>query len=198
MKHRVFQKKLKTGFFEVYSEKPNLPIIQVHQVHSNIVVPYQDEDLSHIQADGIIAQLDLLEHKCLAIKTADCLPLLFLSKQEVALIHAGWVGIRDKIHLDQKVQQMNPESVLIGPSIRRESFEVQKDFYQHFSEEKYFYKDSTGKLFFDLQQKVIDDILCSMPNIEIYDTNIDTFKDNHFHSYRQNQTSERNWNIFKL
>ena len=63
-----------------------------------------------------------------AVLTADCLPVLFMSRDgtEVAAAHAGWRGLADGVLL-QTVRRFSPASSVLavfGPAIGAEDFEV--------------------------------------------------------------------------
>lgn len=69
----------------------------------------------------------------LAIKTADCMPIVVCSPQSgIALsIHAGWRGVLQKI-TSKSIATLNLQSdpklgIFIGPHIQQHSFEVDRD-----------------------------------------------------------------------
>jgi YfiH family protein len=194
---KLYSQQFSQGVFEVYAEKPEAPLIHVHQTHSDIILTSQGEDLSEHEADGIRIQYDDLSSKWLAIKTADCMPIVFLGNREVVFIHAGWRGVQQRIHLSEQIKQIAPHTCLIGPSICAQSFEVQEDFKTHFPETRY-YQQIQGKLYFDLHQIVVDELTDNFPQLKILDNAPCTLKDHQFHSYRRDKTTQRNWNIFRI
>jgi YfiH family protein len=101
------------------------------------------------QTDAVITNIP---EACLAVKTADCVPvLLFDSKRKVvAAVHAGWRGTAQNI-VSKTIQCMTEEfgtepSDLfagIGPSISPEIYEVGVEVWKQF--ETTFYHPISGK-----------------------------------------------------
>ncbi|MCK6596041.1 MAG: polyphenol oxidase family protein [Bacteriovoracaceae bacterium] len=191
----VYSQLLPSGIFEVHNSKPNLLLKRVKQTHSDDVVlcsQYPEENEILAEADALI---DQDKKHILAILTADCIPVLFLGEKGNAFVHAGWMGVKNQISLNSKIQDCRPHTIFLGPHIRGNSFEVQPDFKTHFNEEKY-YAQKNQKLFFDLTAKLISDLKIQYPKAKIIDSEINTFTDERFHSYRRNKTVLRNWNVF--
>ena len=100
------------------------------QVHGCAVVPAASLVISNaplIEADG---HWTTEANKSLAIKTADCLPILITSAQHglVAALHAGWRGVEQRItshFLSSRALAADSSLRLyIGPHIQQKSFEV--------------------------------------------------------------------------
>ena len=75
--------------------------------------------------------------KVCAVMTADCLPVLFCSRdgREVAAAHAGWRGLVDGVlaaTLDAFTCQREDVLAWLGPAIGPASFEVGLDVYERF------------------------------------------------------------------
>ena len=74
---------------------------------------------------------------CIAVKTADCIPILLYDVQKhlIAAVHAGWRGTVGRI-LEKTLQQMDSKAedlhAIIGPGISLESFEVGDEVYEQF------------------------------------------------------------------
>lgn len=106
----------------------NLPAAPVwlHQVHGTQVHEANAMPSAEAQADAAVTRMPGV---VLAILTADCLPVLFCSRDgsEVAAAHAGWRGLRAGV-LESTLARMqaNPADVLawIGPGIGANSYEV--------------------------------------------------------------------------
>lgn len=103
----------------------------LNQTHSNNVVNLSHNEIIQsnqkiIHADGAYTQQT--KQVCVVL-TADCLPVLFCSKNgdEVAAAHAGWRGLCHGI-LENTVQhfQCDPNDILawFGPAIGPDRFEV--------------------------------------------------------------------------
>lgn len=179
------------------SENP----LHLEQTHSNTIVTLEQikKSSERVKADGILAKKSELkkENLSIAVKTADCLPILLISEHYVSLIHAGWRGIHTKILQNGLLQNLDIKFAYIGPSIQKDHFEVQSDFKKNFSQ-KNLYHEQEGKLFFDLQKAAKQQLMESYPEIKIIDSKICTFTENNYNSYRRNKTSKRNWNVFKI
>jgi copper oxidase (laccase) domain-containing protein len=184
----ILEFKLPKGKLCIYISKPDFDIIEVKQTHSDININC-DDATETTEADGLISISE--SHSPLAIKTADCLPIVVLGNNGSALVHAGWKGIASKIFLKSEILNLDPYYFFIGPSIQKESFEVTEEFILNFPDGNDYYQNSH----FDLQAYVKDQILDLLPHAIIEDSGIDTHGHNALHSYRFSQTNERNWNI---
>ncbi|MGE0173005.1 MAG: polyphenol oxidase family protein [Oligoflexales bacterium] len=102
----------------------------LHQVHGNTVVAAPKDRSFEPQADGIYTQQ---RGKKIAIKTADCVPILFSAPGFVMGIHAGWRGIAKGIvteatrTLTNSKIELNNVLVGIGPHISVFRYEVGDD-----------------------------------------------------------------------
>lgn len=185
----VFEKELPRGRFQVFNEKPDFDFVRVKQTHSSIVLPV--ESCNEIEADAMVGKSSVP----MAILTADCLPVLILGEKEHAFVHAGWRGLHNEILKNALIKKIKPVYAFIGPHISVDVYEVQPDFKHNFSEPSAFL-EKEGKLFFDLSIIARKQLESTYPGIKIEESGICTFRDEHFHSYRRNQTKQRNWNIY--
>ena len=116
------------------------------QVHgAEILLLEQDflnaGDRQAVMLEGKDALVTSQEGICIAVQTADCVPVLLYAedKKVIAAIHAGWRGTCNHI-VQAAVQEMirhygcDPEKIhaLIGPSIGPDVFEVGADVYDSF------------------------------------------------------------------
>lgn len=176
---------------DVFSGKPNFEVVHVKQVHGAITLEDKNIETEAIEADGIFTTTSSIP---LAIKTADCLPIAVIGNKGAALLHAGWRGVHQKIVLSSCLKDIEPTFFYIGPFIQAHHFEVQEDFKKNFPDSQHFSK-SGANLHFDLGAEVSDQIKQNYPQAKIQICSISTYDDPRFHSYRQNATSERNWNV---
>ena len=111
------------------------PLIALCQVHSNRVHIIEDLSRQWNQPDGD-AMATCVENIALAVKTADCLPILIADpdKNAVAAVHSGWRGTLSGILLCtiremQRAFGSDPSRLLtaIGPGIRACCYEVGSD-----------------------------------------------------------------------
>jgi hypothetical protein len=119
------------------------PLIQVKQIHSALVQRVDGAGRGAIAGDGLISNTPGL---LLAIKTADCVPVLVVDAKRKAIgaFHAGWRGTVARI-VEKGVGEMRQQfgsvprdfRAAIGPCIRRCCYvvgpEVQAEFDSQFS-----------------------------------------------------------------
>lgn len=186
----VFEKKLPQGIFRTYSQKPDFAFDYVKQIHSPVITKDQ---CYPFEADGIARSL--ADNKAIAIVTADCLPIIILGKENFVFLHAGWRGLHQDILKTDEVRGINPYYAFIGPAISKTNYEVSPDFKENFPNSLAF-TESEQKLYFDLTKEASDQLQKLFPSIIVECSNICTFNNNNFHSYRRNQTASRNWNLY--
>jgi YfiH family protein len=171
-------------------------LILMKQTHSNKVffIDKKLENKKRLEADALITNI---REMALSVLTADCVPILIYEElnQIIACIHAGWKGAVNGIieNTIKKIFEINRNSkinVAIGPCIGKKSYEVDRDFYDHFSKihkdnKLFFSNKNDNKFLFDLRKYVNYKInkfdINKVENIEL-DTYAD--KDNFF-SYRR-------------
>lgn len=112
------------------------------QVHSANVV-YVKEAGRPADTDAVFTDVPGL---CVAVKTADCIPILLYANQEhpaVAAVHAGWRGTVTRI-VCRTLEEMRAHGLItsasdchaiIGPGISQASFEVGVEVYEAFERE---------------------------------------------------------------
>ncbi|MES2527918.1 MAG: polyphenol oxidase family protein [Bdellovibrionota bacterium] len=189
--HIPYRESLNRGRFETWTKKPEMDFLSVHQVHGiDIVGP---ETLPS-EADGLIVSWEEFQTP-LAIKTADCLPVVIEGEAGVVFVHAGWKGLAHGILERPEVHLIKPQRVFIGPSIHNCCFEVQPDFKANFPDSPFF-REENGKLFFDLQQEARRRLRAIFPNLLIEIAPLCTACRPDFHSWRRDKNSERNWNMY--
>ena len=190
----LFTQSFKEGIFEVYNEKPkHLELIEVEQTHSHNISDFDQTPFQYHNSDGIMIDLGSISNHSLVIRTADCLPVLFIGSR-VALIHAGWRGLADNILTNKKLKGIDTHTILIGPSIYK--YEVQENFKENFPKSEHFYKEN-GVLYFNLQAFAKQKLQENFPNAKIIDSKVCTLENISYNSYRRDKTTKRNWNIFR-
>ena len=107
-------------------------VCQVHQCHSSDVrFVGTEDDSSAWQCDGMVTWERGI---VLAVRTADCIPLLLAAEGCVAAIHVGWRGALDGIIESAlarfKARGIAPQNChgVMGPSIMAQSYEVGAEF----------------------------------------------------------------------
>ncbi len=178
--------------FEIWDHKPKINGLKsVIQVHGNKVIESSKLD-STIEADGITSY----NKDPLVIKTADCLPVGFISEYGTALIHAGWKGLKNNILLDEQIKSLNPDKIFIGPHIRVKNYEVSLEFTKNFPKSNNL-KEIEGRIFFNMTKEAIEQLKETYPLADIIDCGLDTFDDERFYSYRNGDLELRNWNVLR-
>ena len=121
----------------------NWPLLQVKQIHSAIVHRVNEPQHVALTGDGLITNVPEL---LLAIKTADCVPVLIADgkRRVVGAFHAGWRGTVARM-VEKGVGEMRRQfgsvprdlRAAIGPCIRRCCYpigsEVRAEFESQFS-----------------------------------------------------------------
>ena len=141
--------------------------------------------------DGVVTRDDKF---ILGITTADCLPIIFIDYQNkiIGICHAGWRGLKRNIieNTVNKMLQIGSKKsnirVFIGPCIRKNSYEVSREFINimNFNFKGLWTKKKDNKYYFDLP-KLAKHKLNDLGISEIVDSKIDTFKNIKYFSYRR-------------
>ena len=163
-------------------------IATMHQVHGDTIVE-ATEAQEYGPCDTLISTTPSL---WLAVKTADCVPLLIASPKGVAAIHCGWRGLHKKL-LSKTIKKLtekwdlNPQEITlhIGPHISPKNYEVGAEFLSYF-DDSYFEKRE-NKLFLNLQKIAeAEATQAGVPKENITQTDICTYADGAYHSHRLN------------
>lgn len=144
-------------------EHGDFTFVSLNQVHSDSIHLIEAPSLERLKGDALITDSP---NVLLSIRTADCLPVLFVSTnpKAVAAVHCGWRGTNKR--LVQKVVKtmghtlgIRPDSLVValGPSIEQMCYEVGDEVKSCFPNQKAasrFFRprpDREGKYFFDLK-----------------------------------------------
>lgn len=124
------------------ASEPPYYVVQPHQVHGDRVAVVIDKETTREQLEGIDALITNQIDCPIAVRTADCVPILLFDpiQNAVAAVHAGWRGTAKRI-VEKTISRMSveygtkPDDILavIGPSIGPDSFFVHDDVKQVFS-----------------------------------------------------------------
>lgn len=112
---------------------PHFPVF-LTQTHSTKVLRLPLESGADLNADAVYSQQ--ANQVCL-VMTADCLPVLFCSRngQEIAAAHAGWRGLCDGM-LEATVAEFacDPSEIMawLGPAIGPQAFQVGQEVIDQF------------------------------------------------------------------
>lgn len=160
----------------------------LHQIHSDIVVDAGGRSGSLGDGDALI---DNTPGRLIAVKTADCIPILVVDPRlrAVAAVHAGWRGTAQRIAA-RAIQDMQsrfssrPDDLLvaIGPGIGKCCYEVGPEVARQFSE----FVDSNRHV--DLaaaNRRQVEN--CGVPHDQIYTADLCTMCSSDFHSFRRDK-----------
>ena len=176
-----------------------VPIVWMDQVHGTKIELIHENSVNIIEAcDGLYTEK---ENIALAIKTADCLPLILCSREgkELTALHVGWRGLHGGIVenaiLNFKCATQNLVAWL-APCISSTNYEVGRDVYSLFkdsdSESISSFKTSNNKdkWIFSLKQECTRRL--QKFDVQVITNTFCTFEDEQlFYSYRKNSSSKR-------
>ncbi len=172
-------------------------LFSLEQTHSSTIIDLDSSPkLVMGVGDGFITTQ---KNKIISVTTADCGNVVITDKTNsiIGVFHAGWRGLQNGIItkgidlIKEKLVTKNIDPELIayaGPMITVKNYEVKEEFFSYFDEKYIIKKDD--KLFFDTEEKLFD-ILKESGVKEIYFSNIDTFDNDDFFSYRRNNSTGR-------
>ncbi|MFN3871188.1 MAG: polyphenol oxidase family protein [Aquificaceae bacterium] len=162
-------------------------VITLKQIHSSEVYLVKKPFLGG-EGDGLITQERGLK---IGVRTADCVPLAFLGDKTVAVVHAGWRGLKDGIveKTLEKLQLLEPLEnflVFIGPAAKACCYEVGEDFKEYFK--SLYYRNKS--FYMDTQEEAVQRLIKG--GIEhLYLYRVCTICHHSLPSHRKNKTSER-------
>ena len=174
-------------------------LIKLNQIHSSkvFVVNSKDDQISNIEADGLVTKLKGIG---LSILGADCAPILFYDKisKIIGACHAGWRGAINGIieatitSMENLGSKRNNIISIIGPTIHKESYEIKKDVALIVKETEFYKKNHSilfqvneDKYLFDLPLLIKESLKFSKVN-NFGDIRINTYKkSNLFFSHRK-------------
>jgi YfiH family protein len=159
----------------------------VHQIHSDICIPANGR--TGLLGDGD-ALLENTPGHLVAVKTADCIPILLVDEEHraVAAVHAGWRGtvcgiVRSTAHSMSNQFGTEPRRLhaAIGPGIGKCCYEVGADVAAQFGE--------SGPARIDLVETNRRQLIeAGIPESRIYAANLCTKCGiEEFHSYRRDK-----------
>jgi YfiH family protein len=138
------------------------------------------------EADGVFTQLADLP---LAVRTADCVPVVIHADAAVAVVHAGWRGMAAGV-VAAAVEAMErsghrPVRGAVGPAIGPCCYEVGDEVVAALGGRAAVTR--SGSTSVDLWAEAES----QLGNVEVWRADLCTFCESHFHSYRTNATTLR-------
>ena len=185
---------LKAGFYNASESESITDAIKMDQVHSADCLYISEQPNEAPSVDALITDQKGLK---LAVKTADCAPILIADKKRhlVAAIHAGWKGAYQGI-IENTILKMiecggNPPNMVaaVGPHLQLQSFEISPEMYALFPRtEDHFFTKENHKIYFDFDAYVIYRLRrTGIPRIE--SVGEDTYTNIHYNSYRRDSAN---------
>lgn len=177
------------------NERPKAPLLELNQTHSATICTPQTCGENKDGEDGIIFSLET--EFSIVIRTADCTPIYYQGEKKAALVHAGWRGIQSLIHLDKKIKAISPHTIVTGPSICDDCFEVSDEFHQEFPKSEEYFQNQKNKQTFSIKSLVRDQLKKHFPTAKLIVSDECTLCQINWHSYRRDKTTKRNFTIFQ-
>ena len=119
--------------FSGLSKLISRPVAVMHQVHSDQVVVV-DANTKTPTADALVTSNKEI---ALAVRVADCLPLLMYSENVVAAVHVGRKGLVHKVAVNavNQMRKLGAEEIqgVVGPHICGNCYEVGPELYAQVS-----------------------------------------------------------------
>lgn len=176
----------------------NTKIQWFEQIHGSDVAQVTQVSQSAIVADAAVTRN---KNVCLAIMTADCLPILLVSKSgdEIAAIHGGWRPLAANIISKTLEKMLTPRAEIyawLGPCISKIAFEVGNEVKENFIQQNEifntaFIKQSNGRYLANLQKIAkIQLELSGVKQISFLEECTYTQTDKYY-SYRKHSTTGR-------
>lgn len=162
-------------------------VFTLKQVHSSKVF-LVDDFIKGLEGDALITQRKGLK---IGIRTADCVPIALLGKKTVAVVHAGWRGLKDgivenTIKLLKTLEPLENFLAFVGPSAKACCYEVGEEFKEYFISLHF----KNGKHYMDTQVESL--IRLKNSGIEsVFLYNVCTICHHSLPSHRRNKTTER-------
>lgn len=168
-------------------------IAHMRQVHGDRIV-YANAPGLYEEADAIFTDQRNL---WLAVKTADCVPVLISSPHAVAAVHCGWRGLQADIlpkTLTLLMDEFNMTGIdlfiHIGPCITQEHYEVSTSYKTFFADKHFKPSKTPGKVLLNLASVVEEQAqCCGVPKDHIHNSGLCTFSEKDLlHSHRRNKS----------
>ena len=181
----------------------DLPLNFLKQIHGDKIILQNITNSSEEHPKEGDAHFSAFANIALAIKTADCMPLMIFAKSKtsesshVLAIHAGWRGVAQRLipkglsKLIELGYVADEIKIWVGPHIMLKSFEVKSDAIALLNSAG----DAAGcitqlgdKTFFDLTelaQRQIQEF--KIPKTHLHVLKIDSFERLDLHSYRRDK-----------
>ena len=162
------------------------------QSHSN-QIEVVTEHLSAPEADGMITNNKEI---ALAVRIADCLPVLMYSDHAVAAVHVGRKGLLNKVAVNavQAMKKFGPSPItaVVGPHICSNCYEVDGQMYKEIVNE---HPATGGKVNY---LNLFAGLKAQLPEISLTNLGICTKENSDYFSYRRGDLTGRQVGVISL
>ena len=194
----------RAGFYDAQESEGMTGVVKMHQVHSADCLYLTQMPAESPSVDALITDKAGLK---LAVKTADCAPILIADKGAhlVAAIHAGWKGAFQGIIENTLLKMIalggNPQNMVagVGPHLQIQSFEISPEMRALFPQtESHFFTEKADKIYFDFDAYVVYRLHRSgIPVVE--SVGEDTYSNPAYNSYRRDfQNPARQLSVIEI
>lgn len=154
----------------------------MHQVHGGVVLQVARPGPAG-EADALLTDEPGLP---LAVRTADCVPVIIHADTAVAVVHAGWRGLAAGVIANalEALAEHHPRRAAIGPSIGPCCYEVGPEVIEALEAPA---TTTWGTASVDLWSAAER----QLPNIEVWRADLCTRCEASFHSFRESGTDLR-------
>jgi copper oxidase (laccase) domain-containing protein len=173
------------------------------QIHSPVIIADVTYGGIETQGDGLLTHSS---QTCLWIKTADCVPIFVLHPHSLALLHAGWRGLRGGL-IQALAAKLSLRDCLfvLGPGISAKHYPVGEDVFGPWIEASPWVAKAfllcdhaAGRRMLDLKLAIrllLQDADSQISEDQIQDVPICTFSSPQWPSYRRSHPlQDRIWN----
>lgn len=192
------------GFFNAAESGALKDLIFMNQVHSADVSVIDKVPETTPKVDALVTKTPGLK---LAVKTADCAPVLFADAVHgvIGAAHAGWKGAFQGVLEATVLAMIGQGAVLkdicagIGPHLQKESFAVSKEMLDLFPVTQHTFFEQTGeRILFDFNAYVRHR-LNAMGLKSVDGVRMDTYTDPMYFSYRRDsENPARQYSVISL
>ncbi|MDR2105147.1 MAG: polyphenol oxidase family protein [Deferribacteraceae bacterium] len=171
-------------------------VVVLKQIHSSLISEVDKNTRDALfgrEGDGLFTTDSGL---ILGILTADCYPVFLAGDKGICALHCGWRGVFLGIigassTFFNKIGD-RPKYAYIGAGISAKNFAVGEDFIHSLSEgdRGCLIKSEDGNFYFDLLLKIRSE-LSAIGVKDIFSSNLCTYENSDFYSYRRDKTEKR-------
>ncbi len=162
------------------------------QIHSNIIYLREDgQEFVQQQADAIVTNI---LHTKIAVRVADCPPIVLMWKNYFAVVHAWWKWLQSWI-LSKTIELLHSKDeqsikMFVWPNIKSCCYEVWSEFFEYF-DDKYLYRKGS-KIYLDMINIITDTAMTyGISSDDIFIDNDCTCCSGKYFSYRGGDKDKR-------